>query len=236
MNWPVRMTNSSVKCIALAFCCGCSWHVFAEDAQKQPIPVLNTSANMQKQLDLINGLSLGFQREAMPEVLRSGKRRAERVEVATFPRCRHSLEYDRYERWRLWGVVSQRSVQFSQDLWLFYRDGFLFRKCLTASTEVCDHRTVYCREILSGRQHPPADAELMKHVKWGKPQDPLEESDEPGITQLRCGVVLDGRTVFAREHGYNVLVLLQNVGCTPLDDEIWIGGIRGSSGIARFPR
>ncbi|MCH7688073.1 MAG: hypothetical protein IH899_15570 [Planctomycetes bacterium] len=178
---------------------------------------------------LVNGLGLGIHREAVPGFLERAQRSAKTVESYIAAKSQRKSEYDQYERWRVRSNPNKKGNPFSQELCLFYKGGFLRRKCFVPADDASNHQIVYRREILSGKQYPPADSELMEQVKWGRAHVPLivmGEGKSAIQSRLRCGIVLDTRSVFARKYGYNVLVLLQNIGPRTIDQEFcltWYG-------------
>jgi len=178
---------------------------------------------------LVNWLMLGTHRDSVQRALRYERRRAEMVDSPVLVRNVRWCEYDEFQRWRLWGVRGNNSKPFSEDVCLFYKAGFLQRKCLVDRNDSGDWRVIFRDNILTGKQYPPADDELMKEVRWGECQAAdflVGKNGHAKSGRLRCGIVLDTRSVFARQYGYNVLVLLQNMGPCTIDDElllVWLG-------------
>jgi hypothetical protein len=174
-------------------------------------------------LALANSLAVGIEQDAARGALESGWLRASVVEASRLKERAAFSSYDSYERWRLLPKSAKAPDSSALDLCLFYKRGFLARKCLIRSDDRSKEELVFSRELASGRQHPPADRDLMARVSWGASQElrahPLSKSTKPGSIRARCGIVFDDRTALAREHGYNVLVLLENVGDSSIEDE-----------------
>jgi hypothetical protein len=122
------------------------------------------------------------------------------------------------------------------NLCLYFRNGYLVRKCIIATDEKSTPEEIYRREIQSGLQHPPSYPGLMQKVHWGT----AKEADVPAstgkkdaegrpikgvpLTKVRCGIVFESLPPLAKKQGFNVLVLFQNVGPLALDEDLQIWG------------
>lgn len=185
-------------------------------------PILVLEKEMRDLSGVTNGLGLGIHRTSVSGLLRYG-RRAENIKSLHVAKASESVPYDHCERWRLWETGRKQRAPFPGELWLYYRNEFLLGKCIVPAKDQRTAETVHTQEIQSGRQHPPADRALMRQVRWGKSQELSQHrkvNKQNLRERVRCGIVLDERSVFARKYGYNVLVLLQNVGENPIDEEL----------------
>lgn len=175
---------------------------------------------------LVNSLCVGTEENAVRASLFSRRFQPRLVDCVRVRANEPGKEspYQLFERWHCKLNSSNPEKVTQQDVCLFYRDGFLTAKALIHCDDKRGHMAIHQQEIATGRQQPTADKELLQQVQWGEIADVRYQAlaNEPqAVTtwRLRCGTVLDNRTTFAREHEYNVLVLLQNVGPSTVQEE-----------------
>jgi hypothetical protein len=137
-----------------------------------------------------------------------------------------------YDDARVVEIRSQRTGKMlSKRLYLYFRDGSLMYKCLWSGDD--KPLDVFRTEVLTGRQHPVFLKDLMSRVRWSQPTEahrsprdrkPASMLAKVNLPRLRCGIVMDDVTWFARTYGYNYLALLENTGPMELNEDMILFG------------
>ncbi len=213
---------------------------------------------------LLNNLMLGCSQEgAINYLLECGGRRVELVYGGLG--SPEQVDCEAYDDARILRLGKRRDGTWEQGkVCLFFREGYLVGKCVVSDKDTIDLKEIYRREITSGLQHPPNNRELMKNVHWGKARHPefhqaisegtgasdkvgKQTPTEASRPKVRCGITMEGLPPFAKDQGYNVLALFQNVGPSQLNDELLMLGFpigpvilvstryRGSDTMMGFP-
>lgn len=208
----------------------------ARDAQRSERPG-NPPREIAK---LVNRLAIGCSQVGAVNVLL--ERGAKRVELVggslALGSDRKPEGYDEVKILRL-GNQSEPDAFLSGKVYLFFREGFVFRKCVVPDGDEASPEEIFRREISSGLQHPPSYPGFMDKVHWGPTKKPRlqpipkagpnqvadadnaqEESDPPSV---RCGIAIEGLPPQPKpQDGMAVAAVYQNLGPGPIEDEIYL--------------
>jgi hypothetical protein len=184
---------------------------------------------------VLDGLILGGNQEAtLCRLLDHGGRLDQLYGGLGEPSPDDPPQYDDARVLRIWSRGGFEMLP--EKLYLYFKDGRLIYKCIGPGTEEAKPLDVFRREILSGGQHPPFLKDLMEKVIWGKPTEPMRAPYDPApgktikklaegsLPRLRCGIVKDDQSYFAKTYGANYLVFLQNVGPPVFNEEVLLLG------------
>lgn len=179
---------------------------------------------------VLNSLMIGCSQEgAIVILLTAGGGRLEVLPSGMPEPPGEERQPKKYDSALVFRVGSQaRNNWDSGKIYLYFSEGFLTYKSYIVDEEQISPEDVFRREIKSGLQHPLNYPDLMEKVHWGEAKRPRwAESDDQvqRLPSVRCGLALDGLPPFAKQNGYNALVLFQNVGSEPLDEEMILTGL-----------